>query len=123
MRKIEQEMIAAINERRSWKKDNTEVIVNASKYIDNYEVEICVLLYDNIIATIIPDSEITISDCGWQTVTTKSRLNVLLSEYTKGGFCIYPRGVGLKKAWILYSVDERNHLTIVENTPITIPIN
>lgn len=119
MRKVEQEMIAAINERRSWKKDNTEVIVNASKYIDNYKVEICVFLYDNLIATIIPDSEITISDCGWQTITTKSRLNVLLSEYTKGGLCIYRR----KEVWILYSVDERKHLTIVKNTPITIPIN
>ena len=72
MRKIEQQMIAAIKNNQDWKCDNTEVIT--------IEGVSFVYLHGNQIATIDDDS-MTIFDGGYQTKTTKSRLNALLSEF------------------------------------------
>ena len=72
MRKIEQQMIAAIKGNTDWKSANTEVI--------NIEGVSFVYLHGNQIATIDDDS-LTLFDGGWQTTTTKSRLNALLSEF------------------------------------------
>jgi hypothetical protein len=72
MRKIESEMIAAIKNNIDWKCDNTEVI--------NIEGVSFVYLHGNQIATIDDDS-LTLFDGGRQSMTTKSRLNALLSEF------------------------------------------
>ena len=72
MRKIEQQMIAAIKGNTDWKCDNTEVI--------NIEGVSFVYLHGNQIATIDDDS-LTLFDGGYQSKTTKSRLNALLSEF------------------------------------------
>jgi len=34
-------------------------------------------LHNNVIATFLPDDSVSISFCGWRTVTTKSRLNLI----------------------------------------------
>ena len=72
MRKIETQMNAAITNGKCWKSDNTEVFTN-----DNNAS--LVYLHGNLIA-IITDNSITMFDGGWQTNTTKSRLNAILSE-------------------------------------------
>ena len=72
MRKIESEMIAAVKGDINWSKDNTSVIIEdgVSK----------VYLHGNLIAE-IDDVSLKLYDGGWQTTTTKSRLNALLSEF------------------------------------------
>ena len=70
MRKIEQQMCDAIAQNRSWKSGNTEVC-----YCDTYNTS-RVYLHDNLIA-IVSDNDVEIFDGGWQSVTTKSRLNAI----------------------------------------------
>ena len=88
MRKIELEMIRAINNNRNWSKDNTSVTFDPDTNNSN------VYLHGNLIAT-VTDTDMTIYDGGWQTVTTKSRLNALCNE-----FCVAGEGVFQKDfAW------------------------
>ena len=72
MRKIEQQMIAAIKNNIDWKCDNTEVI--------NIHGVSFVYLHGNQIAT-VDDDGLTLFDGDHQTKTTKSRLNAILSEF------------------------------------------
>ena len=74
MRKIEQQMNKAILNRQDFKKDNTEVITISDCSF--------VYLHGNHIATI--GDTLQICDAGWQTVTTKSRLNALCNEFAEG---------------------------------------
>ena len=71
MRKIEAQMNAAIAGQRNWSKDNTRVEVN--NHGDTF-----VYLHGHNIATISKWGDIRLSSCGWETVTTKSRLNAIL---------------------------------------------
>lgn len=73
MRQIETEMVAAIRQRRNWRKSNTSVQVIP----DMGQGQIIqVRLHDNLIAELRDDAYI-FSDAGWATVTTRSRLNAL----------------------------------------------
>ena len=81
MRKIESQMIAAINSNANWSNSNTTVSFNEEENVS------VVRLHGNKIAEIDDDS-MTIFDGGWQTVTTKSRLNALCNE-----FCVTGEGV------------------------------
>ena len=74
MRKIEQQMNEAILNREDFRKDNTEVITISDCSF--------VYLHGNHIATV--GKTLDICDAGWQTVTTKSRLNALLNEFAEG---------------------------------------
>ena len=71
MRKIESEMQAAIVERRNWSSVNTTVTVDSE---GNTEVR----YHNNLIATISNNGDLKLSSCGWQTYTTKSKLNAIL---------------------------------------------
>ena len=74
MRKIEQLMCYAIRDGKDWKLDNTRVEQDpdsSSSYV---------YLHDNHIAT-VTDNDVTIYDGGWQSVTTKSRLNAIINEF------------------------------------------
>ena len=75
MRKIEEKMIAAIINRKNWVCDNTMVEIDGD--------EIIVKLHFHTIAKISKNS-IQISSCGYETKTTKSRLNAILSYFGKG---------------------------------------
>lgn len=79
MRKIEQQMNNAIKANQDFKSGNTQVIT--------IEGVSFVYLHGNQIASIDEDS-MTIYDGGWQSNTTKSRLNALCDE-----FCIAGEGV------------------------------
>ena len=78
MRKIEQQMINAIKSETDWKSGNTKVI-NFFNDGDKCVVS-SVFLHGNKIAE-VTDTDMTIFDGGWQTNTTKSRLNALINEF------------------------------------------
>ena len=75
MRLIERQMIDAIKQGKDWKKDNTEVItINDCSWV---------YLHHNHIASINNDS-VEIYDGGWQSNTTKSRLNAIINGLCDG---------------------------------------
>jgi len=79
MRKIESQMNAAIQNDKNWSSGNTQVVTN-----DGVST---VYLHGNKIA-MVDDTTVTVFDGGWQSNTTKSRLNALCDE-----FCIAGEGV------------------------------
>ena len=79
MRKLEKQMNQAIRGQRNWAGSNTTVFTT-----DN-GLESTVYLHGNHIATYFHyDRTLQIFDGGWQSVTTKSRLNALCSEFAVG---------------------------------------
>lgn len=73
MRKIEREMINAINNFKPYHNDNTDVEVFTGK---GWEIR----LHGHLIAR-MEGTKLYLSDCGYQTKTTKSRLNCLLNHF------------------------------------------
>ena len=82
MRKIERLMNAAISEGRNWASGNTQV----THTDDVAEVR----LHGNLIAE-IGDNFIRLFDGGWQSNTTKSRLNAILSEHGEQGDRVFQK--------------------------------
>jgi hypothetical protein len=80
MRKIERQMLHAINcPGKRWSNNNTKVCWSE----DQSYVE--VLLHGHIIASInFKTCGLVISACGYETNTTKSRLNAILSDIIPG---------------------------------------
>ena len=77
MRQIEKNMNSAIWSKKNWAGSNTTVITE-----DNIST---VMLHGNHIATYYHDTkELTLFDGGWQSNTTKSRLNALCAEFATG---------------------------------------
>jgi len=74
MRKIESQMCAAVQGQKNWQSANTSVHFNEENG------ESIVRLHGNKIA-VIGDDFLQIFDGGWQTTTTKSRLNALINEF------------------------------------------
>ena len=83
MRKIEQQMIAAIKGNQNWSSGNTEVVSQQ----DGVSL---VYLHGNKIA-LIDDTSMTIFDGGHQSITTKSRLNALCTEFCIAGECVFQK--------------------------------
>ena len=81
MRKIEQKMCDAVQSNKDWQSANTSVHFDPETGVS------IVRLHGNKIAE-VSDTDMTIFDGGWQTVTTKSRLNALC-DY----FCVSGEGV------------------------------
>ena len=74
MRQIERDMNRAIRYRKNMSKQNTSVRC--------YRDEIEVRLHGNLIGTVdTASNQLRIFDGGWQSNTTKSRLNALLDEF------------------------------------------
>ena len=102
MRLIEHQMCRAVQHRINWKKDNTQVM-----YSPNREVS-CVYLHGNLIAT-IDKYQVEVYDGGWQTNTTKSRLNALINELCDG----YNQGVYQHKfEWFIQDDEDGAKFTI-----------
>ena len=77
MRQIEKNMNSAIWSKKNWAGSNTTVITE-----DNIST---VMLHGNHIATYFHDTkELSLFDGGWQSNTTKSRLNALCAEFAMG---------------------------------------
>ena len=81
MRKIETQMNAAISNNADWQSANTRVEFDAETN------ESKVYLHGNHIAD-VGDDYIRLFDGGWQSNTTKSRLNAILSEHGIKGECV-----------------------------------
>ena len=95
MRKVEQQMNEAILNRKDFFKGNTSV----ENYITETGArEAIVKLHGNHIATV--GDTLQICDAGWQTVTTKSRLNALCNEFAEGCY-VFQKNFG----WFLGDVD------------------
>jgi hypothetical protein len=77
MRKIEQAMNTAIANSTNWTSGNTTVHFNEEENIS------VVRLHGNKIAEIGEDF-LRVFDGGWQTNTTKSRLNAIINEFCNG---------------------------------------
>ena len=96
MRKIEQQMNSAIRYRRNWAGSNT--MVRVSREV----VE--VFLHGNHIASVdTATNDLTLFDGGWQSVTTKSRLNALCDEFADGA-----RVIQRNYTWFLRDNDFTN---------------
>ena len=79
MRKIERAMNFAISNKGNWSSSNTQVSFNESTNCSN------VFLHGHQIATLDHSTNaLKIDSCGYQTVTTKSRLNAILEEVKYG---------------------------------------
>ena len=82
MRKIESQMVAAIKDNKDLKVANTQVITY-SNISDVY-------LHGNLIAR-IGETWMELFDAGYQTATTKSRLNALLRAFGMEGEYIFQK--------------------------------
>tara|TARA_B100000035_G_scaffold271227_1_gene245958 strand:+ start:233 stop:580 length:348 start_codon:yes stop_codon:yes gene_type:complete len=109
MRKIEQQMIAAVQNNINWSSANTTVHFNEETG------ESIVRLHGNKIA-VVSDNDMTIFDGGYQSVTTKSRLNALCDA-----FCITGEGVFQKDfAWyVRQCVGAVNGKSVFKNVSFT----
>ena len=93
MRQIEIEMNNAVRNKIAWSKANT------CTTFDNTIENCFVYLHGNHIATYnYEDKELTLFDGGWQSNTTKSRLNALCNELATG-FSVF------QKNWDWYVSD------------------
>ena len=100
MRKVEMQMNTAIRNRVNWSGGNTTVMINEN----NNKAK--VFLHGNLIAEVCNEF-VAIFDGGWQTVTTKSRLNALCNELATG-FSVF------QKNWNWFVSDFQN--TVVDFT-------
>ena len=82
MRVIEQKMNAAIRDSKDWHLTNTMVT--------NHDGVSFVFLHGNLIAE-IGDTWLKLFDGGWQSNTTKSRLNAILREHGAPGEHIFQK--------------------------------
>lgn len=89
MRKIERQMCDAIRDGKDWKLDNTMV-----SHADGVAF---VFLHDNCIAQ-VGDTYVRVFDGGWQSNTTKSRLNAICDT-----FCVCGEGIFQKNfEWFIH---------------------
>jgi len=84
MRLIEKQMNDAISNNQNWQKDNTAVVFNPETN------ESTVFLFNNKIA-VVGDDFVQIFDGGYQSNTTKSRLNAILQVHGIKGEGVYQR--------------------------------
>lgn len=82
MRKIERQMNAAITSGNDWQSGNTMVT--------HQDGVAFVFLHGNNIAQ-VGDTFIRLFDGGWQSNTTKSRLNAILAEHGEPGDCVFQK--------------------------------
>ena len=79
MRKLEKQMNLALSNKTNWKGSNTEVC-----YLPETNCS-SVYLHGHNIATYDHNTQgLKLSSCGYETVTTKSRLNAILFELKTG---------------------------------------
>ena len=79
MRKLERQMNFAISNKGNWASSNTQVNYNSNTNCSS------IYLHGHQIATYDHNTNaIELSSCGYETVTTKSRLNAILEEVKYG---------------------------------------
>ena len=96
MRKIETNMCEAIRFCRNWSSGNTMVTTIHGDSL--------VHLHGNHIATINRNG-VTLFDGGWQSNTTKSRLNAILAEFVKPSVRVFQKDF----VWYVHDEDGQDH--------------
>ena len=95
MRVIEKKMIEAIRNRKDFSLDNTVV--------KHGEATSVVFLHKHPIAIFLwADNTVAVSNCGWASVTTKSRLNAILRSFANTGVHQH------KRVWYMGDNEFRN---------------
>ena len=84
MRKIESQMCQAVQQNINWSSGNTTVTIDKETNTSS------VYLHGNLIAT-VTDNDMTIYDGGWQSVTTKSRINALCDAFCVKGEYVFQK--------------------------------
>ena len=110
MRKIEQQMNTAISNKVDWSSSNTRVEYNnnsdcSSVYLHGHQIAV----YSHALKAL------NLSSCGYETNTTKSRLNAILSEF-KVGCKVYQKNFN----WF---VSYRNQVTSFFDNMILVDAN
>tara|TARA_B100001093_G_scaffold381146_1_gene366654 strand:+ start:1041 stop:1418 length:378 start_codon:yes stop_codon:yes gene_type:complete len=103
MRKIETLMNGAISTKCDWSNTNTSVEYHSSENLSE------VRLHGHLIAWYRhDDNTVGISSCGYETNTTKSRLNAILSTFYSG--------VGIfQKNWNWFIEDSRDNKSFTQS--------
>ena len=102
MRKLERQMNFALSNKANWAGSNTQVNYNSNTNCSS------VYLHGHQIATLDHNTQaLKLSSCGWQTVTTKSRLNAILQE-VKYGCSVF------QKNWNWYLRNDRKFVDFVD---------
>jgi len=79
MRKLERQMNMAITHKTDWSGSNTQVNYNSNTNCSS------IYLHGHQIATVDHNQKaVKLSSCGYETTTTKSRLNAILEEVKYG---------------------------------------
>lgn len=91
MRKIEQRMVNAINNKVNYRESNTEVIVKGAN--------VFVRLYDTYIYAKVR-GKVYFSDGGFNTATTSSRLRALGADYSTKTNCVAANLLAKRKCLI-----------------------
>ena len=105
MRKIEQQMNSAIANCKDWRSGNTEVVnCNDMTYVYLHGNHICTL----------GDDFVKIFDGGWQSNTTKSRLNAIINQFCNA----FTDGV-FQKDFVWYVMDGGKQFQFVNGYEFT----
>lgn len=107
MRKIEEQMVAAIKARKNFKSGNTEVTMTRNEYLGTCTA--MVYLHDNLIAKILfkPENvEAQFTMAGWNTNTTRSRLNALCVGVSQCNWAPYHNGKAISSTgWYTFDYE------------------
>ena len=108
MRKIEREMNNAVRNKIAWSKGNSCTTFDST-------IENCfVYLHGNHIATYnYAQKELSLYDGGWQSVTTKSRLNALCNEFATG-FGVFQKNWD----WFVSDFDNKNVINFFDGVTV-----
>jgi len=110
MRKIESLMNAAISNNLNWQSGNTSVQFDAEDNVSR------VYLHGNHIATVSEDG-VQLFDGGWQSNTTKSRLNAICDAHAMDGEGVF------QKDWTWFVSQVNNATGKRETVPFYSGIN
>lgn len=109
MRQIEKKMVAAIKARKNFKSGNTEVTMTRNEYLGTCTA--MVYLHDNLIAKISFGPEKVVGQftmAGWNTNTTRSRLNALGVGVSQCNWEPYHNGKAISsKGWYTFEYDDK----------------
>ena len=108
MRQIEKEMNHAIKNKIAWSKSNSCTTFDSS-------IENCfVYLHGNHIATYnYANRELALYDGGWQSNTTKSRLNALCNEFATG-FGVFQKNWN----WFVSDFNQKNVIDFFDGVTV-----
>ena len=109
MRKIEEQMVAAIKARKNFKSGNTEVKMTRNEYLCTCTA--MVYLHGNIIANISFGPENVVAQftmAGWNTNTTRSRLNAFGVGISQCNWAPYHNGKAISsKGWYTFDYEDK----------------